>query len=733
MNNNVLELVMRLRDEASDKMTKAFSQMEGASKKAKSAVEQASDSLNKTGSASDKASTSVASLAKGFAGAQIAVDLFYKSIELAKEAVGFFLGSAMDASRVQELEYALGAMARANGLSNDEVFNTVGQLENLNIASTEARSAVARLISSNIDLSSATKLARTAQDLAVVGAMDSSDAFNTLTQAISSNEVMLLRQFGITKTQDQIFRDYAESIGRSGGGLKNLSTNLTDVEKKQAFLNAIFEQGGKVTGVYEDAMNSASKKMRSLEGRVIPDLKIAIGEAFRPATEVIVGELYGALSGLKKWFDANQDAVKAFGQKLASAVRGGISVLKKIGKFFADHPVALKILIGAVAGLAIAFAVIGVVIGVLIAKAVLLATGITIAMVAIGAKILLIGAIIGAVVTLIVSYWDQIVAFIQGIVTAITTFISNLLTSIQNVINGVVEFVTGIITAIQEFFTNLIAFLNPIIQVIQGIAEFIGLVIRAILAVVIGVFGLIFATIFNTISLILFGVVIPIFTQVYEFISAILATIWDVMVTVWNGIKTTVETVLNSVKAVITTILNAVWGFISPWLTKVWNNFKQAFDTVAQVVNEGITKAKDWLTEKMQGMLNKAIEIKDRIVGAFKDLASGVMSALRSIKFPHISLGEGSASIAGKEIKYPKINVDWYEQGGWVNRTGLAVVHQGEFVLSRDMLAGAKNIPQQVSNTLQAPINVNAVLNNNMDAYALAQVIGREVNQRGRY
>ena len=47
--------------------------------------------------------------------------------------------------------------------------------------------------------------------------------------------------------------------------------------------------------------------------------------------------------------------------------------------------------------------------------------------------------------------------------------------------------------------------------------------------------------------------------------------------------------------------------------------------------------------------------------------------------------------------------------------TGLAMLHAGEFVLSKDMLEGRKNIPSQVQNTFNQPINIEATMSSEMD------------------
>lgn len=122
------------------------------------------------------------------------------------------------------------------------------------------------------------------------------------------------------------------------------------------------------------------------------------------------------------------------------------------------------------------------------------------------------------------------------------------------------------------------------------------------------------------------------------------------------------------------------------------------------------------------------------ISGKYLNMVSSINNALRSIKFPHVSIGEGSTTIAGKDIKYPSLNVDWYEKGGPVRETGLAMVHQGEFVLSKDMLSGKSSVPSSVSQfTNSSPISVTQYVNSEVDIDRFAYELAYALDNRGRY
>lgn len=136
------------------------------------------------------------------------------------------------------------------------------------------------------------KLARTAQDLAVIAGTDSSQAFTTLNRAIGMTSPMLLRQFGIVDGLDAIYGKYAETVGKA-------ARELTATEKRQAFMNRILEEGERVAGAYTAAMGDVAKQAGSMK-RYIEEAKVAIGEAFLPIMQAGVKSQTAFWKSLRK-------------------------------------------------------------------------------------------------------------------------------------------------------------------------------------------------------------------------------------------------------------------------------------------------------------------------------------------------------------------------------------------------------------------------------------------------
>jgi len=342
---------------------------------------------------------------------------------------------------------------------------------------------------------------------------------------------------------------------------------------------------------------------------------------------------------------------------------------------------------------------------------------------------------------------------IQDALITIKPHIINFMKELGNFIQKHQTLITFLLIA-AGVFIGLVAIIGIVIGIFTALSFVIGLITSPIL-IVIGVISLLIAafilfgnqimTILNNVFLTVFNI----FTQIWIFISGVFMMIFNIVFTIlsaiWSvisyiltqiftffqfiflAIKTVIEIVFTVISTIISTILNAIWDVIGSTLTGWWNTFKTHLNNIKNTVQSIYNSVHDWFTKKLNETWKAVEDIAGKIWNSFKNMAKGITDALKSIKFPHLSIGEGSVTIMGKEIKYPKLHVDWYEKGGWVRNTGLAVVHAGEYVLSRDMLRGRENPEvgvgkqQYVYNTIYA--NVNTQVDLDYLAYKLSYML----------
>lgn len=246
-------------------------------------VTAANKDLDHLKNASTSAVSAVAGLEKAVAGLGAAFSM-YKLGEMIKE-------TTLLAARHETLGVALQAVGRNAGYTSGELERYTSALQANGITMIESRQSAVRLMAAHIDLAHAAKIGRAAQDLAVVGGINSSEAFDRLVQAIQKGNVHMLHGLGIAITYESAYNRVAKSMNRT-------VSSLTDYEKAQIRMNAVLDYAKTLEGTYEAAMTTAGKQLYSLK-RYVEDTQVKLGEAFGPALIVLVRAATNALLDLQ--------------------------------------------------------------------------------------------------------------------------------------------------------------------------------------------------------------------------------------------------------------------------------------------------------------------------------------------------------------------------------------------------------------------------------------------------
>ena len=194
--------------------------------------------------------------------------------------VDYIKDSTLLAARYETLGVVMEVVGRNAGYTKTQMITATDAIARQGITMVESRESAVKLVQAHVDLKNATVLARIAQDAAVIGHLNSSDAFDRLVNGISRGNVLILRNIGINVNLQTAYRQMADELGKT---TKELSEN----ERVQARLNAVIERGSDIAGTYEAAMGTAGKQLTSMQ-RYTQDLKTTIGETFTEALTVVV-------------------------------------------------------------------------------------------------------------------------------------------------------------------------------------------------------------------------------------------------------------------------------------------------------------------------------------------------------------------------------------------------------------------------------------------------------------
>jgi tape measure domain-containing protein len=143
------------------------------------------------------------------------------------------------------------------------------------------------------------------------------------------------------------------------------------------------------------------------------------------------------------------------------------------------------------------------------------------------------------------------------------------------------------------------------------------------------------------------------------------------------------------------------------------HNLKRAEDDVATAMAE-VNKKMDAAQKKYDEGIKKADEViaaQDNVTAAVNRQRTAWDSVKEAIQSAFNKAREwdllGKSGPGGAGASALLSNLPRFANGGWVPNTGLAVVHQGEYVLSRDMLAGRQRIEAPITNNRNSNITMN--------------------------
>lgn len=269
-----------------DELTGKAQKVEGATKK----VETATQSVS---SAFDKLKGVVKAVAASYA---------------AMKLVDYIKDATLMAARYETLGVVMKVVGNNAGYSATQMEAFAKGLEKTGISMVEARNTLIRMTQAQLDLTKSSELARVAQDAAVIGNVNSSEAFQRLVYGIQSAQTEVLRTIGINVNFEKSYQDVAKATGRT-------VASFTEAEKSQIRMNAVMESGIMIAGAYEASMQTAGKQMNSLQ-RHIDNMKTSLGLAFTPALAEIIETITGAVADLNgELSGASKEAIKDWGNE----------------------------------------------------------------------------------------------------------------------------------------------------------------------------------------------------------------------------------------------------------------------------------------------------------------------------------------------------------------------------------------------------------------------------------
>lgn len=173
-------------------------------------------------------------------------------------AVSAAFSALSQAMNTTNMVRGLDQLGAASGVALGSLAKRFEQASGGAISLRESMEATAKAVSSGLSQAQFLKLGEVAKKASQALGVGMSDAVSRLTRGITKLEPELLDELGIFTKVGKATEDYARSVGKSAEA-------LTDFERRQAFANAVLEEGSKKFGEINIPTNPYDRLLATLK------------------------------------------------------------------------------------------------------------------------------------------------------------------------------------------------------------------------------------------------------------------------------------------------------------------------------------------------------------------------------------------------------------------------------------------------------------------------------------
>lgn len=270
---NIVEILIKAKDQASQVLKDVAGSFDDINKK------------------SGEAKEGTADFATSWQTTMIGINQGLEAARKVAQAIEAAYDFAVEAAALERLETASHTMAESVGMDMDDIVESVKAASLGMVSESDIMASASRAMMLGVG-SNAEELAALMETAAIRGqamGVSTEQAFNDIVTGIGRQSRMILDNLGIVLDLEQVYADYALSVGKS-------VDDLEDFEKKQAMVNAVLEDtqdlldttGGlvldnmgqweKLGAQYEDYMDSVKKGTSGPLAELAKMLNVHLGE-----------------------------------------------------------------------------------------------------------------------------------------------------------------------------------------------------------------------------------------------------------------------------------------------------------------------------------------------------------------------------------------------------------------------------------------------------------------------
>ena len=166
-------------------------------------------------------------------------------------AISAAFNALQRAAQFQQLQKGLEALGAASGIAMSQLSRDLQAATGNALSLEEAMRSTALVLSSGFDSSTLADLGEVAKNASIALGRDTTDSLARLTRGATKLEPELLDELGIMVRLDEAATNYAISLGKT-------ANELTLLEKRTAFMNAVLDEGERKFAAIGEAVDTSA-------------------------------------------------------------------------------------------------------------------------------------------------------------------------------------------------------------------------------------------------------------------------------------------------------------------------------------------------------------------------------------------------------------------------------------------------------------------------------------------
>jgi len=221
-------------------------------------------------------------------------------------------------AKVEQQKMAFENLASSLGMSSEKIIKDLRKMSGETMSTAEIMGKASQAMILGIDPTKLSKMMEISRASARAFGKDVGFMFESIAIGVGRQSKLILDNLGIIVSAGTAYEKYAKSIGKS-------TKELTEMERKQAFLNATLEAGDRILQQIDTSTMTNLEKMQRLKAGW-EDFAVKIGQALWHVLGFLQAFMNHLVTGIFTVLEYGSLAVKGFVQGITNALNGLISV-----------------------------------------------------------------------------------------------------------------------------------------------------------------------------------------------------------------------------------------------------------------------------------------------------------------------------------------------------------------------------------------------------------------------